>query len=571
MAHLLSALFHFLRRNLFLFTAIVLVLASGNWIQGEWRRIQAIVDELPALRAAHGEVAARQAALADETARKIRQLSGAPVRRLDAEILALDREIGRLQREQAQGPRLPDVFAGADAMAARLREAAVRSVELELRRQERAYLLALRAHLVVLGDRQAALAKLEQLRLTSLNAYAALRRVETQRIELGKTAETRVKLFFTDEHRQAQKLDRDITLLRAAAARTLRDFLAQQALIRRLATPVAPAAFQVDAQRLAAAATPLREGLLRAENLAAQNAVWQAYLAVRPVLPAALAVLLAWWLVPAALRSVFYFVLAPQAARRPPIVIREAHRPPLSKLPPGRDGARISAVSQRVLLAPGHEMLIRPEYCQSQPAGLTVTTKLLFDWRHGFTSIAARLWMLKRLRTAREAEIVVSPVADALDEVALLEIGAGEAVVLQPRGLVGVIHRTGQPPAIRSHWRLGTLHAWLTLQLRYLAFEGPATLVVKGCRGVRLESATSGRTISQDATLGFSAHALYGTVRAEPFLPYLMGAQPLFHDSFDGAGAYYLYEEVPRNARPGRRRQNPLEVLVDAGLKAFGI
>ncbi|MBD8530985.1 MULTISPECIES: hypothetical protein [unclassified Massilia] len=179
--------------------------------------------------------------------------------------------------------------------------------------------------------------------------------------------------------------------------------------------------------------------------------------------------------------------------------------------------------------------------------------------------------MLSQLRATQAAEIVVSSTVDPLEEVALLEIGAGEAVVLQPRALVGLICKRGQRPVIRSHWRLGTLHAWLTLQLRYLAFEGPATLVLHGRRGVRLEQAAGGRTISQDATLGFSAGASYATVRAEPFLPYLRGRQALLHDRFAGDAAWYLYEEVPRNAGPDRQKNNPLEVLLDAGLKAFGI
>jgi hypothetical protein len=233
--------------------------------------------------------------------------------------------------------------------------------------------------------------------------------------------------------------------------------------------------------------------------------------------------------------------------------------------------ARISAVSHSLALAPGEELLIRPDYCQSQPAGVLVATRLLFDWRRPLSSLAARLWMLKRLRATAAAEVVVSATSDPLDEIALLTLAPGESFVLQPRGLAGMVHRTGQRPAIRSHWRLGTLHAWLTLQLRYLSFEGPATLVLKGCRGVRQEVAGAGRTISQDATLGFSAHARYTTVRAEPFLPYLAGRQPLFHDSFAGQDACFLYEEVPRSAQAGGRRNNPFEVLFDAALKAFGI
>jgi hypothetical protein len=223
------------------------------------------------------------------------------------------------------------------------------------------------------------------------------------------------------------------------------------------------------------------------------------------------------------------------------------------------------------MLAPGHELLIRPEYCQSQPLGAIVSTKMLFDWHRWLTSIAAHLWTLKHLRTSQAAAIVVSSTTDAPDEVALLEIGHGDAFVLQPRGLVRIMYRSGERPRVRSHWCLGTLHASLTLQLRYLSVEGLATLIVKGCRGVQLENASTGRTISQHATLGFSRDATYATVRAEPFIPFAIGRQPLLQDKFTGQDACYLYEEVPRNARPGQPGHNPLEVLFDAGLKAFGI
>lgn len=85
------------------------------------------------------------------------------------------------------------------------------------------------------------------------------------------------------------------------------------------------------------------------------------------------------------------------------------------------------------------------------------------------------------------------------------------------------------------------------------------------------ERASSGRTVSQDATLGFSTGIDYNTVRAEPFFPYLTGKRPLLQDRFPGEHGCYLYEEVPCSSRPGQPGRNPLEVLIDAGLKAFGI
>ena len=544
-------------------------------MRSEWSQVQGTLKELPALQAGQKDVNDHQAAIADRLARQVRQLSGATVQQLDEQIRALDKEISLRQGELDQVSLSADAFKGADRIVEHLRQQAMRGAEIELLRQGRAHLVALRAHLVVLGDRQAALNTLEQLRLSHVKAYAAYQSMQEQLARSQADGGLLVDVPFTEAYQRVQQLERKVVELRIANRRAYQDFLAQQALLERLSLPAPMAAFQVNEQRLVVMSAPLRERLRQAEGLAARNHVWRAYQAVRPVLPVAIGVLIGWWLVPAAIRTFFYFVLAPLAARRPPIVIAKTQGIAPVALsangPPARHGSLISAVSQNVILAPGDDMLVRPDYCQSQPAGVNVTTKLLFSWHHWLTSIAAHLWMLKRLRTTQPADVVLSSTVDALDEVALIDIAPGEAMVLQPRGLVGMIYKTGQRPTIRSHWRLGTLHAWLTLQLRYLAFEGPVTLVVKGCRGVRLESAQAGRTISQDATLGFSVNALYSTVRADPFVPYLRGRQPLFHDKFAGSDACYLYEEVPRNAHPGGQKQNPVEALLDAGLKAFGI
>ena len=577
MARLLSNLLRFLQGQLFAFALIVLVLVALPWIGGEWENVRRIAHEPPKLNAALQEVGARQAALLDALTRQVRQLSGAPLDRLDAQIRALDREIRHLQAQRTEGV-LADAMRGPDAVAARLKAEALREVNIEARRQARDHLLVLRAQAVVMADRKAAQQRLGALRQAHLDAYAAYQRTHRQVLQLRREAGWLARIPYTPQHARLQALERTEAALVLANNRAHRQFLAQQALLERLPALDPAAAFRIDEARLGSATAALRERLAEAERLAASNLAWRAYAAVRPVLPAAFGVLLGWWLLPVAMRTVFYFVLAPLAARRPPIVIGSAGHAKVAeaaeaadKPRPGADRARISAVSRQVSLRPGEEMLIRPDYCQSQPVGVRIDTRLLFDWRHCLTSIAAHLWMLKRLRASREAGIVVSATADQLDEVALLELAPGEAFVLQPRALVGVVHGEGRRPAIRAHWRLGTLHAWLTLQLRYLAFEGPATLIVKGCRGVRLEATAAGRTISQEATLGFSANARYGTVRAEPFLPYLQGVQPLFHDKFEGRDACYLYEEVPRNAVRGRRRYDPLGVLVDVSLKAFGI
>ncbi len=136
---------------------------------------------------------------------------------------------------------------------------------------------------------------------------------------------------------------------------------------------------------------------------------------------------------------------------------------------------------------------------------------------------------------------------------------------------MGLICDANQPLAISSHWRLGSLHAWLTLQLRFIVFRGPVTLIVRGCRGVRLERAGLGRSISQSATLGFSTDVLYSTMRSETFIPYLRGQQALLNDRFDGGNGVYLYEETPRHGKQPGKVGSWFEGLTDAILKVFGI
>jgi hypothetical protein len=577
MGHLLSSSFALLRRYALLFTGIVLILVCGSWLRNEWQQLRPVADELPALRAAQQRADAAGARLRAETMENARRMSAATLQQLDVRMRALDADIQRLAQRQAQmRDPLALLRGGADALPARLEQAALQGIELELRRQERAWLAALRSRLDVLRDREAARRDLERLRLAYLDEFQVQEDAKKQLAAAYARQGWFGRLFpYAAAGRQVRALETRVAAQTARTDAALARFRRQNGLVEQLPRAPTLARLALDEHRLAAAAAPLAARLRDAESVAARSVAWQAWQVVEPVLGAAVAVLVSWIVVPFAIRAVFYFVLAPLAARARPIVIADPRRGGDRPFHAWRrlDGSapQISAVSQRLTLGPGDEMLIRPAYCQSQPEHVEVGTKVLFDWSYWLPSIAAHLWLLNRLHAPRPATIVVSSTVDALEEVALLDIPAGAAFVLQARGLAGVLYRRGQRPRIRSHWRLGTLHAWLTLQLRYLSFEGPATLIVKGRRGVRLENAGAGRLVSQDATLGFSTNTRYATVRARPFLPYMLGRRALLDDRFAGDDAYYLYEEIPARGQAGYRDRNPLEALVDAGLKALGV
>ena len=156
--------------------------------------------------------------------------------------------------------------------------------------------------------------------------------------------------------------------------------------------------------------------------------------------------------------------------------------------------------------------------------------KGLLNWRFALTSLSGGMVALTRIRCDVPEMFVISATHNALAEIGVLNLPAGSAVVMQPHNLVGVMQQRDTPLRITAHWRLTSLHAWLTLQLRYLALHGPARLIVQGCRGVQVEPASGGRAINQAATIAFSANPTYSTQRCETFAAYLLGQQELLND-----------------------------------------
>jgi hypothetical protein len=228
-----------------------------------------------------------------------------------------------------------------------------------------------------------------------------------------------------------------------------------------------------------------------------------------------------------------------------------------------------------------HELLVHPEFLQSASVAGEKTTQWLLNWRFALTSLSAGMVALTRIRCDVPATFVISATHNALAEIGVLNLPAGSAVVMQPHNLVGVMQQRDTPLRITAHWRLTSLHAWLTLQLRYLALHGPARLIVQGCRGVQVEPATGGRAINQAATIAFSANLPYSTRRCETFAAYLLGQQELLNDCFGsarGAGiseardaGYFVYQEMPHADRKAGITGRGLEGVTDSMLKVLGV
>ncbi len=289
-------------------------------------------------------------------------------------------------------------------------------------------------------------------------------------------------------------------------------------------------------------------------------------------LPAALFILISLWLVPVAIKLAMWFGPARWVEGRPAVrimpgmpgaILIEGRAPGLSDQP-------ISAVSKAIAIEAGDELLVHQDYVKSLGVERTKDTKYLFSWRFPIASLVAGLARMTRVRPLALETVVVGSLHDAATEVALITIPAGNALVFHPRNLIGIVQNCEAPMRIESRWRLASLHAWLTLQLRFLVFHGPGTLIASGARGVRIEPAGSGRSFNQAATIGFSAGLGYAVRRTDTFDAYLSGAKQLFNDTLTGGEGYYIYAEFPGGQRGGITGRG-LEGLIDAGLKVFGI
>jgi hypothetical protein len=540
MSTLLASTLRWLVHKLGLLLLIIAVLLVGSWLSSEWDQLRAIRAEIETqdglLASLRSEVAALEESLAADAAAWRVQMDEASAA-MRAELETLGARIARAEPKWQEALRR---FGDLERQARTARRAADEARE-EIAALERGFYWWDRylspEKLLVLEAARARQAALE----AQARAWEAARDRAAPKVATSPLRPLQ---------EQRSRLLQDVASLADSVSPRHGELLAAQA---RKQQEVADVEALLAAQRERIATDP-RQRLLAA---------------IQARLPLALAILAGVLLLPLLVKTFFYFVLAPLAGRLPPIRILPDDQAPVVPQPPP------SAVSVTLDIAPGEELLVQSEFLQSSSRPARKRTQWFLNARLPFASLASGMYALTRIRPEGEASTraVVSSQQDAFGEVGIVELPAGAAMVLQPRSLAGVVKPAATPLRISRHWRLGSLHAWLTLQLRYLVFHGPCRLVLKGCRGVRAEEPEPGqpRLINQSATLGFSANLEYKTTRCETFVAYLRGKEDLFNDLFAGQPGRFIYEEMPAGGRRGGVTGRGFEGLADAVLKAFGI
>jgi hypothetical protein len=571
---LLVTVLRWLLRHFLSLVLIIALLLLGRVAWVEWKDWQSMRAESARLIDADQMIGASLLKLAQELSARTARLQTATLAALEARITEVDNEIAlkRLERQSFAG--LAPILKGQPIAHAQLRVMQIDGA-IGLLQQERTWLQDAKLRLLATQSAQVQRVELERLRKHHANLYLQWQAVRQQRDALEEKHWVNSRLPGTSEYKELQALSERLAHLLTDNQRADANYRRQLAVVNGALAlpPLAP--LLLPPSTVNDALQPLRARMDELRNLERVNWVGKLWRPVQEVLPTAMLILLSVILTPVAIKALFYFVLAPLAARRPPM-----------RLLPESDGALTleagtSSVSRAITVDSAHELLVHPAFLQSASVGGEKTTQWLLNWRFALTSLSAGMVALTRIRCDVPETFVVSATHNALAEIGVLNLPAGSAVVMQPHNLVGVVQRRDTPLRITAHWRLTSLHAWLTLQLRYLALHGPVRLIVHGGRGVQVELATGGRAINQAATIAFSANLRYSTRRCETFAAYLLGQKELLNDCFGttrGAAVieehdagFFVYEELPNAERRAGFNGRGLEGLTDSVLKVLGV
>jgi uncharacterized protein (AIM24 family) len=143
-----------------------------------------------------------------------------------------------------------------------------------------------------------------------------------------------------------------------------------------------------------------------------------------------------------------------------------------------------------------------------------------------------------------------------------VDLKAHPGVVIHPKHLVGLIGDL----ELSTRWRLFSLHAWATWQLRYILLSGTGAILVEGLGDVIATDPGDAHPtkIEQQLVIGFDTRLNYSSGRTEVFWPYLFGKTPLVDDVFRGPGPF-LWQKSTR-----REHGNALTRTFSALFSAFG-
>ncbi len=551
------------------FAVIITILLGHNFLSAEYAKYETLEREQSTLRKVKGELESIRDKVAKALPSRIPQ-PGTPANMLAVRIKALELEISNKQvaRQKLWGDHPIERFLPTSET---FRQIATLDIEIAFLQQGLTYVRNL--HAVTAGPVEAE-RQIKWFQTVSSKLAEQIYQNKKAQWELSKRKPLMWRVPYSDAYRQMKRLETQERLLQNSKKPHDAEIARLQKILQAFQKLPRPGPLALDHGSANRTIQPLSERLHENDKQLEGSNIHKFMRPIKEVLPTALWILGLALLSPLLVKAIAYYLIAPVAVRRPPIRLQPDSSGNISTSigSVGSESGQTtpSRVSLPLALDERSELLILPSYLQGMPLNAESDTQWLLDWSMPLTSLVAGMYRLTRIRTNNEERITVSSSNDPLAEFSLLDVPDGSALVLQPSCLVGIIQLRGEQLKITRHWRFGSLCGWLTLQFRYIVFHGPAKLIVKGCRGVRVEPAVSGRTVNQAATLGFSANLDYSVARNETFWSYFFGERELFNDSWQGKG-YCVHAETPHPDDRSGLFGRGIQGVVDTILKAFGI
>ena len=564
---LIATLTHWLGRQFLSLLVIVSILLIGGYL---YSGIQSYIESIKRnadLQTVQRQLPTIQAEFEAKSKKRMEDVSKETQATIDRKIIGIGEEISGLESQRRSELDRNLAFIKGD-----FRQDIERELHIDLLKKERTYLEKVKAA----NNSVQALAKgkveLERKRQFHINQYSELKRNEGQQAALQARSPIASKIPGTTPYYDLKLLETEHSshLEKNQAASEAYWSLKRNLDLLERGSKVGQ--FEPARDAYNKAVSDLQNKVQQTASELAENWISRYVDPALDVLPMALSILLGAIFTPIAIKGIFFYIIAPFANQRPAICLTPQSSGELrySQRSDKTNGS-VSSPTVAVTLSSDEELLVHPEYLRSMAENSEKSTKWLLDWRYPLTSIASGLYVLTRLRAEDNHSHTISALEDPLAEVALIEIPDGTNLILQPQHLVGVIQLCNQPLRIKSHWRLNSVTAWLTLQLRYMVFSGPVKIVVKGCRGVRVDPVATGQSINQAATMGFTGNLSYAVTRCDPFVAYVRGKQELFNDKFTGDSGYYISEEMPNLGKKSGITGKGLEGLVDSARTVFGV
>jgi hypothetical protein len=262
---------------------------------------------------------------------------------------------------------------------------------------------------------------------------------------------------------------------------------------------------------------------------------------------------------PAALRTISYFVLMP--------MVHRAHRP--IHLADGSEALhgelRTSPAERTLTIELGNDEVLSARSEHVRPVQGQVRSHLLYDWSSPFISYAAGLYGLTRVTGDERVTTATLSTPDDPDSYLMrIDFCDHPGLVMRPRHVVGVIGM----PELETRWRWG-IQSFATWQVRYIIFSGTGSLIVQGSGDVVATNPRSGTTrMEQHLVMGFDSRLTVGVNRTEVFWPYLWGRTPLVDDEF--TGSHHLFWQKSSTDGPSNPIARTFDALFSALGKVFG-